>query len=219
MKKSPERRPANPGVETDLREGLAALGIDPDERQLGQLLDYLALLERWNQAYNLTAVQDPREMVSRHLLDSLAVLPWLRGQRFVDLGTGAGLPGIPLAIFRPGLEFVLLDGNGKRIRFLFQVKAALGLGNVREVHSRAEDFRDEAGFDGLLSRAFSSLAEMITCSDHLRAPGGRFYALKGRYPGKELRELPKPYNVIDCRTLAVPGAAGERHLIEIGTSP
>lgn len=206
-------------METDLREGLATMEIPCNDHQSGQLLDYLDLLIRWNRAYNLTAVQDPREMVSRHLFDSLAVLPWLRGQRFVDLGTGAGLPGIPLAIVCPGMDFVLLDGNGKRVRFLFQVKSALGLDNVREVHSRAEDFRDESGFDGLLSRAFSSLAEMIACSAHLRAPGGRFYALKGRYPEKELRELPKPYNVIACRKLAVPGAAAERHLIEIGTSP
>lgn len=206
-------------VENELEEalckGLQRLAIVLTDSQVGQLLQYLQLLQQWNRAYNLTAVTDPLDMIHLHLLDSLAILPYLKGKRFIDVGTGPGLPGIPLAIAMPDNYFVLLDSNGKRVRFLFQVRVALGLANVAEVHARAESYQGEAEFDGIISRAFTSLAEMVDKTRHLAGRGGIFYAMKGRYPEKELSELAKPYNVVTCHRLDVPGVDAERHLIEI----
>lgn len=202
-----------------LDRGLSELQMQFDAERERLLLDYIELLYRWNRAYNLTAVTDPVDMVSRHLLDSLAVLPFLRGQRFIDLGTGAGLPGIPLAIAVPDKSFVLLDSNGKKIRFLFQARISLGLANVEEVQARVENYRPAAGFDGILSRAFASLEDMIKGSRHLLNPGGRFYAMKGRYPDRELSRLTKPYNVCGSHPLRIPGLEEDRYLIEIGTTP
>jgi len=198
-----------------LRRGLDELGLELCDVQIGQLLRYLELLQQWNKAYNLTAITDPLDMVRLHLLDSLAILPFLRGRRFIDVGTGPGLPGIPLAIAMPDRHFTLLDSNGKRVRFLFQVKVALGLANVTEIHSRVEAFKPEQGFDGIISRAFTSLAEMVTKTEHFLAADGVFFAMKGRFPEKELSELPKPYNVFTSHRLEVPGVDGERHLLEI----
>lgn len=202
-----------------LETGIRELGLSLETPQVEQLLDYLALLQQWNRAYNLTAVTDPAEMVGLHLLDSLAVLPHLSGGAFIDVGTGAGLPGIPLAIASPDRQFTLLDSNGKRVRFLFQVRVALGLGNVTEIQSRAEEFEPERRFDGVISRAFTSLLQMVEKTRHLLAAEGKFYAMKGRYPEKELRELAKDYTVSACHHLEVPGIGGERHLVEIGLSP
>jgi 16S rRNA (guanine527-N7)-methyltransferase len=202
-----------------LRQGVAALHLDLDEGQIELLIRYLELLAKWNRAYNLTAVEDPLAMVSLHLLDSLAIAPYLDGGRFIDVGTGPGLPGIPLAIALPGRHFTLLDSNGKRVRFLFQVRTALGLGNVREVQSRAETWRDGPGYDGIISRAYSAIDTMLASTAHLLAPGGHFYAMKGRLPEEELSALAKPFNVTATRRLQVPGIDGERHLIEIGVTP
>ncbi|MFA5493601.1 MAG: 16S rRNA (guanine(527)-N(7))-methyltransferase RsmG [Porticoccaceae bacterium] len=202
-----------------LREGLTSLGLTLDDRQVELLLRYLGLLGKWNRAYNLTAVDDPLDMVSRHLLDSLAIAPYLAGERFIDVGTGPGLPGIPLAIALPDKQFTLLDSNGKRVRFLFQVKTELGLGNVSEVQARAESYRAEAPFDGVISRAYSAIEMMVASTAALLADGGRFYAMKGRYPVGELSALAKPYNVTGTHRLQVPGIDGERHLIEIGVTP
>ena len=182
----PERLP---GLAAALRRGCEALELDTDERRQALLLDYLQLLHKWNRAYNLTAVRDPAEMVTRHLLDSLAVAPFLDGRRFLDVGTGAGLPGVPLAIQRPDLAFHLLDSNGKKTRFLFQVKTALALDNMTVHHARAESFRPEVPFDAVLSRAFTSLAEMVAVCGHTLAPGGRYLAMKGAYPADELAAL------------------------------
>ncbi len=202
-----------------LATGLQVLGLAiPLERQ-EKLISYLELLVRWNKAYNLTAVTDPLEMVHLHLLDSLAILPHLKGERFIDVGTGPGLPGIPLAIVRPESHFVLLDSNGKRTRFLFQVRTTLGLVNCQEVHARAETYDGAKAFDGVISRAFTSLTDMVDKTHHLLASDGCFYAMKGRFPEKELSELAKAYTVSACHKLDVPGVDGERHLIEIGLSP
>ncbi|MAT52044.1 MAG: 16S rRNA (guanine(527)-N(7))-methyltransferase RsmG [Porticoccaceae bacterium] len=206
-------------LESRLRGGLDELSLSLDDRQIEQLLCYLDMLEKWNRAYNLTAIEDPAAMVSLHLLDSLAIAPYLRGRGFVDVGTGPGLPGIPLAIAFPEREFVLLDSNGKRMRFLFQVRTELGLANVTEIKSRVEHYRPDILFDGVISRAFTALRQMVSSTAHLRAPSGRFYAMKGRYPDMELSELPKPYNVSASHRLQVPGVDGERHLIEIGSTP
>lgn len=202
-------------LENSLRQGLDALGMPLSDGKIQQLLTYLDLLQQWNRAYNLTAVTDPQEMVHLHLLDSLAIAPFLQGDNFIDVGTGPGLPGIPLAIALPDKHITLLDSNGKRVRFLFQVKVALGLQNCHEIHHRAENLQPETLFDGIISRAFTSLLDMVTKTHHLLAPGGSFYAMKGRYPEKELSELAKPYNVCACHQLQVPGVDGERHLVEI----
>jgi len=205
--------------EAILREGLAALSLTLDERELALLLQFLDLLRQWNKAYNLTAVTDIEDMVRLHLLDSLAIAPFLDGERFIDVGTGPGLPGIPLAIALPHCHFTLLDSNGKRVRFLFQAKVALGLANIAEVHGRAETFQAESPYAGVISRAFSSLGDMVSKTAHMVGDEGVFYAMKGRYPEKELRELEKPYKVLASHRLHIPGVEGERHLIEIGKSP
>jgi 16S rRNA (guanine527-N7)-methyltransferase len=202
-----------------LQRGLDQLDLDLDSHKVDQLLAYLALLARWNRAYNLTAVSDPLDMVSLHLLDSLSIAPWLCGERFIDVGTGPGLPGIPLAIALPDRHFTLLDSNGKRVRFLFQVRTALGLDNVNEIQARSESYQPQQPFDGVISRAYSAIATMIDSTTRLLAPGGHFYAMKGRLPEEELSALAKPYMVTASRRLQVPGIDGERHLIEIGIAP
>lgn len=206
-------------AQLQLKKGLDQLGLALDSNQVDQLLAYLALLVKWNRAYNLTAISDPLDMVALHLLDSLSIIPWLTGECFIDVGTGPGLPGIPLAIALPDRHFTLLDSNGKRVRFLFQVRTSLGLGNVSEVQSRAESYSPPRLFDGVISRAYSALDTMIASTAHLLAPGGHFFAMKGRLPSEELSALAKPYIVTGAHPLQVPGIDGERHLIAIGTSP
>ena len=157
-------------------------------------------------------------MLSYHLLDSLSIGPHLQGQSFIDVGTGAGLPGIPLAVTHPEKNFSLLDSNGKKIRFLFQIKTALQLRNVKEMQGRVEEYKPEQRYDGVISRAFASLTDMIEGSKHLLIPGGRFYAMKGRYPDKELSGLPKGYKVEQAIELEVPTLDQQRHLIIIKKS-
>ncbi len=198
-----------------LERGLAQIGVAASVQQQQQLVEYLLLFEKWNKAYNLSAVREREAMVSRHLLDSLVVLPHLQGKRFIDVGTGGGLPGIPLAIMKPDCHFTLLDSNGKKTRFLFQVKTALKLDNVEVENRRVESFQPSPLFDGVISRAFASLYDMVTGCAQLLAPAGRFWALKGVYPETELSELPKHYTVEACHRLDVPGCDGERHLLEI----
>jgi 16S rRNA (guanine527-N7)-methyltransferase len=159
------------------------------------LLEYLLLLDKWNKAYNLTAIRDLESMVNKHILDSLAILPWLKGSHIIDVGTGAGLPGIPLAIARPDKHFVLLDSNGKKVRFLQEIKRALGLKNLEIVQSRVENYHPGQGFDTVTSRAFSSLEQMIYWTQHLIAKDGIWLAMKGRYPAEELATLKKNYQV------------------------
>lgn len=204
-----------PRREQMLRDGLEALGLPLEDRQIHALFAYLALLQQWNHAYNLTAIRDPEMMVTHHLLDSLSIARRVKGMRIIDVGTGPGLPGIPLAICFPERQFTLLDSNGKKTRFLFQVKTTLGLDNVQQRQSRAETYRPEQPFDAVISRAFTSLAGMTESCAHLLSKHGRFYAMKGQYPEQELSELPKHYNVVGSHRLVVPGIEGHRHLIEI----
>lgn len=171
------------------------------------LWDYLLLLHKWNASYNLTAVRDLESMVSKHLLDSLAILPWVNGQRIIDVGTGAGLPGIPLAIAKPQNQFVLLDSNGKKARFLKEVKRQLKLDNVEIVQFRVENFHPSQGFDTVLSRAFSTLEQMMHWTKHLLVNEGTWLAMKGRYPHTELITMDKPYTVEEY---TVQGVEGER---------
>lgn len=196
-----------------LSSGLDALGLSLPDPAIQQLVDYVGLLARWNRAFNLTSVRDPEHMVTRHLLDSLAALPWLRGSRILDVGTGAGLPGIPLAIASPEREFVLLDSNGKKTRFVTQAVAELGLTNVQVARARAEQYVSEVPFDSVISRAFSSVGEMLLQAGHLCTPGGRLLAMKGVYPVAELQSVPEGYTLATVAPLQVPGLDGERHVV------
>lgn len=194
---------------------MAALGLGRDPLRERTLLDYLQLLSRWNRVYNLTAVGEPEAMVTRHLLDSLAVVPHLRGDRFADIGSGAGLPGIPLAIWLTDRHFVLVDNNGRKVRFLRQAQIDLGLRNIEVVEARIQDWRPPQGFDGVLSRAFASLPEFVAAAGHLPAPAGIFYALKGRWPEPGAKS-PGPDHVITAvHELHIPGLAAPRHLVEV----
>lgn len=187
-----------------LEQGLTQFGLEA----LGApLADYLALLKKWNAAYNLTAVRDLESMVSKHILDSLAILPWVNGERIIDVGTGPGLPGIPLAIAKPEQNFVLLDSNGKKTRFLNEVKRQLHLKNLEVVHFRVENYHPTQGFDTVVSRAFSSLAQMIHWTEHLLVQDGKWLAMKGRHPDAELQEIKHNYQV---EHYTVAGVEGER---------
>jgi 16S rRNA (guanine527-N7)-methyltransferase len=193
---------------------LAKAGIALPDQQKHQLIGYVELLHKWNKAYNLTSVRDPMQMLVRHILDSIVVNPHLSGSRFIDVGTGPGLPGIPLAIVRPDAHFTLLDSLGKRVRFLRQVQHELGLKNVEAVQSRVEDFIPEPAFDGVISRAFASLQDMLSWCHHLPVKGqGRFYALKGIRPDEELASLPAGIQLQEIVKLQVPELEGERHLV------
>ena len=187
-----------------LEQGLKQFGLTALSEPL---LQYLVLLNKWNVAYNLTAVRDLESMITRHLLDSLAILPWIKGNRILDVGTGAGLPGIPLAIAKPEIQVVLLDSNGKKIRFLNEVKRQLNLKNIEIVQVRVENYHPSQGFDTVLSRAFSSLSQMIHWTRHLIAKDGIWLAMKGRYPDEELNAIHQHYRV---ETYTVDGVEGER---------
>lgn len=192
---------------------LAKTSITLSETQKQQLVSYVEMLDKWNKAYNLTSVRDPQEMVVKHILDSLVVAPHLEGNNYIDVGTGPGLPGVVLAIAHPDKQFVLLDSLGKRIRFLNQVKLNLKLKNITPVQSRVEEYQPEQPFDGVLSRAFASLQDMVDWCQHLVDESGRFYALKGQFPEQELASLPENIAHEETIKLAVPQLDGDRHLI------
>ncbi|EGV4104790.1 16S rRNA (guanine(527)-N(7))-methyltransferase RsmG [Salmonella enterica] len=194
---------------------LADAGISLTDHQKTLLVAYVDMLHKWNKAYNLTSVRDPNEMLVRHILDSIVVAPYLQGQRFIDVGTGPGLPGIPLAIVLPDAHFTLLDSLGKRVRFLRQVQHELKLKNITPVQSRVEAYPSEPPFDGVISRAFASLNDMVSWCHHLPGEKGRFYALKGQLPGDEIASLPDNFSVESVEKLRVPQLEGERHLVII----
>lgn len=200
-------------IENTLQEGIKSLQLAVSPEQIQQLQDYLALLVKWNKAYNLTAVRDPLQMVTRHLLDSLAILPYLSGQRIIDIGTGAGLPGIPLAIADPERTYCLLDSNGKKMRFLAHAVHTLKLENVTLVEDRAEDFSSSTCFDSVVARAVSSLAEMVDNTRHLLCPQGQWLLMKGQVPEEELDELAKVAVEHSVIPYQVPGLSEDRCLI------
>jgi len=202
-------------VITKLTSLLKAAGISLSDQQKAQLVAYVGLLDKWNKAYNLTSVRDPQQMLVRHILDSIVVAPHLKGERFIDVGTGPGLPGIPLAIVLPQAHFTLLDSLGKRVRFLRQVQHELGLTNVAPVQSRVEEFPSEPPFDGVISRAFASLQDMVSWCHHLPSAQGCFYALKGVRPDEEIASLPAGFRLVSVNALNVPELDGERHLVVI----
>jgi 16S rRNA (guanine527-N7)-methyltransferase len=194
-----------------LRAGTAELGLAPSADACERLLDYLDLLLRWNNAYNLTAVRSPADMIDRHLLDSLAIAPHVRGESLADLGSGAGLPGIPLAILEPARQHVLVDSNGKKARFLREAVRTLGLVNVRVEQSRVEDMRGE--FETVTARAFAGLAEMLRVGGRLLAADGVWLAMKGQLGKDDVLGLPAGFVVADIQPLTVPGLDAARHLI------
>ncbi len=198
-----------------LSEGLIRLDLALDAAQIRDLLAFLALLRKWGETYNLTAIREPLAMVDRHLLDSLAVAPFLAGEAVLDVGTGAGLPGIPLAIALRQKRFVLLDSSAKKIRFVKQVILTLGLKNVQAEAMRVEEYVPAQGFDVVLARAFAGLDVMQALTRRLLRPGGRLLALKGRLPVDEMARLQQA-EMLRVHPLSVPGLEAERHLIEIG---
>lgn len=206
---------SEPQLEAALKKGVNALKLSLSDAQVSNLIRYLNLLIKWNKAYNLTAVRDPLEMVNRHLLDSLSVVPFVSGKRIIDVGSGPGLPGIPLAICYPELLVTTLDSNGKKTRFQLQVKTELGLKNLTVVNKRVENC-DFEPFDQVISRAFASLDDMINWTHQLCHQDGVFLAMKGLYPEKELSALPAGYELKSCHRLSVPGTEGERHLLVLG---
>lgn len=196
----------------ELQRGIAQLGIALDAEAQGKLLDYLALLQKWNKVYNLTAIRDLQQMVSHHLLDSLAVMPHLWAGRWLDVGCGAGLPGLVLAVAQPGWQFTLLDSNSKKTSFVQQAIIELGLHNVSVYCARVEEWQTEEKFDGVISRAFSELGEFLRSTRHLVAPQGRWVAMKGT-PQRELAGVPDGCRVERVIPLQVPGLLAARSLV------
>ena len=199
----------------ELEAGISALGLRLDTGQQDRLLQYLVLLEKWIRVYNLTAIRDIRKMVSGHLLDCLAVVPFLQGTKVLDVGSGAGLPGIPIAIARPDAEIVLLDSNHKKAAFLRQALADLALSNASVACVRVESWQPQAKFDFIVSRAFADTGEFVQQSRHLLAPGGVHAAMKGVHPYEEIERLPKDFSAQQIVALRVPGLTAARHLVLI----
>lgn len=201
-----------------LADGIEALGLAlPHPTQI-RLLQYLALVSKWNQVHNLTAIREPETMLVRHLLDSLSILSYITGPRIVDVGSGAGLPGIPLALARPDWHVVLLESNHKKAVFLQQARIELALKNVEVVAERVENFCSTDGFDTVISRAFSDLGDFVKLAGHLCAEGddgGRLAAMKGVYPDEELMQLPAQFSLENVLSVAVPGLEARRHLVII----
>ena len=200
---------------TLLKSKLQQTDIEVTEQQQNKLVDFVIMMNKWNKAYNLTSVRDPRDMVLKHLLDSVVIAPYITEKVYIDVGTGPGLPGIPLAIMHPDKTFILLDSLGKRVRFMTQVAHELQIANIQPVQSRVEDYDSTVAIDGVLSRAFASLKDMLHWCQHLVDSSGNFMALKGQLPEQEINELPTGFILKEVIKLSVPGVEGDRHLIKI----
>ncbi|MCL1143834.1 16S rRNA (guanine(527)-N(7))-methyltransferase RsmG [Shewanella gaetbuli] len=198
-----------------LSDYLAEMNISATELQQKQLVGFVEMLNKWNKAYNLTSVRSPEQMLIRHVMDSLVVSPYLDGELFIDVGTGPGLPGIPLAILNPDKEFVLLDSLGKRIRFQKQVQFELKINNFTSVESRVEAYQPDPLFDGVLSRAFASIADMLNWCHHLPKENGTFYALKGQLTDAEIAAIPAEFTLLETISLQVPKLDEQRHLLKL----
>ena len=220
---------ASESIADKLQIGLDQLDLSLNVKQKSLLLDYLNLLIKWNKAFNLSGVKDSSEMLSRHLLDSLTLVPFINGQHILDVGTGPGLPGIPLAICFPEKNFVLLDSNGKKTRFVFQAKVQLRLDNIDVQNERIEKFHSEDPVDIIVCRAFSSLADLVNMTRHLNkrtdeAKGAgaiaptKIIAMKGQYPTDELAKLPDDFKLVSAKKVELPGSTEERHIIEMMAS-
>lgn len=200
---------------TTLLDGARALALELDEAQLAKLVAHLDLLDDWNTRMNLTAIRDRPSQLTKHLLDSLTVLPYLQGERIADVGSGAGFPGIPLAIVEPHRHFSLIESTGKKCRFLEHVRDTLELKNVEVVQSRAESYKPEVRFDTVLARAVGPIADLVKVAGPLVVGGGRLLAMKGRYPQDELAAKLNGWKVASVHPLTVPGLGEERHLVEL----
>ncbi|MFC3094172.1 16S rRNA (guanine(527)-N(7))-methyltransferase RsmG [Alteromonas sediminis] len=202
-------------LESQLKQAASQFDFGISETQQAKLIDYVCMIHKWNKAYNLTSVREPEAMLTKHIVDSVAVMPYLQGSRFIDVGTGPGLPGIPLAIMMPHAQFTLLDSLGKRVRFMKQCAHEMKIENIFPIQSRVEDHCPEKVYDGVLSRAFASLKDMLHWCEHLVDSKGAFFALKGQLPSEELAQIPGHFTVETAETLLVPGLEGQRHLVVI----
>lgn len=202
-------------LERKLLVGLEQLDLALSTEIVGKLIQFVTLLDKWNKVYNLSAIRDPAQMVDLHLLDSLSVAPFISGERILDVGTGAGIPGIPLALACPDHHFVLLDSNGKKTRFIQQAVLELGLNNVEIINSRVESYQPKEPFATIISRAFASLSDMLAGTTHLVAKGGLLLAMKGRLNEEEQAELPSDVEIEEIIQLTVPGVDAERHLVKV----
>jgi len=201
-------------LEEDIARGAQSMRVELSQEAAGKMAAHLRLVEKWNRVHNLTAVRETDQMVVLHVLDSLSLIPHLgAAKRVVDVGTGAGFPGIPLAIARPEVSFTLLDSSHKKCSFLEQVRAELKLGNVSVACERVEQYRPGQRFDTVASRAFAELSDFVTQSQHLAAPGARFLAMKGVYPFEEIARMPASHRVAEVVELAVPSLEAKRHLV------
>ncbi|BFM50136.1 16S rRNA (guanine(527)-N(7))-methyltransferase RsmG [Marinomonas sp. THO17] len=196
-----------------IQQGALQMGATLSNDTIERLVRYIAMLEKWNKAYNLTAIRDVEQMISLHLLDSLATLPYITGEKIIDVGTGPGLPGMVLAICYPDKEFTLLDSNGKKTRFLTQVKMELGMANVMVANERVEKHPQQGEYHHVISRAFASLQDMINWTLPLPKQSGNFLAMKGVYPHEEIAALPKEVEVLSIDPLSVPSVQAERHMV------
>jgi 16S rRNA (guanine527-N7)-methyltransferase len=207
--------PADP-LERTLLVGARAQGIALDPAQAAALLRLISELREWNQRFNLTGITDPVEMVRKHLLDSLSVQPYLRGTRIADVGTGAGFPGLPLAVINPARQFALIEATGKKARFVRHAADAMGLANVEVIPARSEDWRGPAPFESVLTRALGKLAEFVRVAGHLCAPRGRLLAMKGRHPDSEIAALPPGWRAVAVHDVRIPGLPAARCIVELG---
>ena len=197
------------------QQGLAKLNCTPTDEQLNKLKQYIVLLDRWNKTYNLTAIRDPQQMIPLHIFDSLAVAPYIKGKTCLDIGSGAGLPGIPLAIIQPQRIFTLLDSNGKKTRFMQQAVIELNLKNTSVVQVRAEKWQTASKFNTIISRAFASIADFVRVSSYHLSENGQILAMKGVFPQQELTDLPNSFIVEYSKTLRIPEVSANRCIIKL----
>jgi len=202
-------------LQQTLAAGIDKIGLALDARTQERLLDYVVQLHKWNQAFNLSGIKQLDDMVTLHLLDSLVLAPYIDGERIADVGTGAGLPGFPLALCYPDKQFLLIESNSKKTRFIFQTAAMLDVHNIMAIHCRVEDYASQPQVDIVTSRAFASLADFVKGCRHLVSGSGKFLAMKGLYPKAEIDELPRDFQVSAVYPVKVPGVAAERHILEI----